>query len=60
MSTRANAEPSAVLWDLDGTLIDSQPYWHAAEYALADRHGAGWNDEHGLNLTGAHLIDAGR
>lgn len=52
--------PAAVLWDLDGTLIDSQPYWHAAEYILAARYGGTWDDEHSLALTGADLLDAGR
>lgn len=52
--------PAAVLWDLDGTLIESQVYWHAAEYELAARHGGAWNDEHSLALTGADLLDAGR
>lgn len=60
MNGRTSDWPDAVLWDLDGTLIDSQPYWHAAEYALADRYGGSWSDEHSLALTGAHLIDAGR
>jgi HAD superfamily hydrolase (TIGR01509 family) len=30
--------PRAVLFDLDGTLHDSDPVWHAALLALAERH----------------------
>ena len=47
--------PAAVLWDMDGTLIDSEPYWLEAETALV--HGAGgiWTAEDGLQLVGSGL-----
>src|SRR5688500_15013305 len=50
---------AAVLWDLDGTLIDSEPLWMAGEHELADAHGAVWTEEDGLNLVGNSLIDSG-
>ena len=31
--------PKAVLWDMDGTLVDTEPYWIEAEYALIEEHG---------------------
>ncbi len=37
-----NRELAAVLWDLDGTLIDSEPYWMRAEIELAEAHGGEW------------------
>ena len=29
----------AVLFDLDGTLVDSEPAWEKAKRIVADRHG---------------------
>jgi HAD superfamily hydrolase (TIGR01509 family) len=49
----------AVLWDLDGTLIDSEPAWCAAEFELAARHGATWSEEHALRLVGSDLLASG-
>jgi HAD superfamily hydrolase (TIGR01509 family) len=52
--------PDAVLWDMDGTLVDTEEYWIAAEYDVVERHGGTWNDEHAEALVGADLLDAGR
>ena len=54
------ARPAAVLWDMDGTLVDTEPYWIATEFALAERHGATWSTEHALNLVGNDLLTSGR
>lgn len=40
---------------MDGTLIDSEPYWIAAEQALAHAHGVEWTHEDGLTLIGNPL-----
>ncbi len=50
--------PAAVLWDLDGTLVDSEPYWIAAEHALVEEHGGRWTDEHAHQLVGHDLLDS--
>lgn len=55
----AAALPAAVLWDLDGTLVDTEPLWFEAEYALAARHGATWSAEHAKNLVGNSLEVSG-
>ena len=52
--------PRAVLWDLDGTLIDSEPYWMKSEIELAARHGADWTEEDGKSLVGMALKDSTR
>lgn len=31
--------PAAVLWDMDGTLVDTEPHWRDAQRALLARHG---------------------
>ncbi len=52
--------PAAVLWDMDGTLVDTEPYWIEAEFALAERYGGTWTREHALNLVGNDLVESGR
>ena len=52
--------PSAVLWDMDGTLVDTEPYWIATEFELAELHGGTWSQEHALNLVGGDLMDSAR
>jgi len=52
--------PAAVLWDLDGTLVDSEPYWMAAERPLVESFGGTWDDEQSLRLVGLGLEDAAR
>jgi HAD superfamily hydrolase (TIGR01509 family) len=52
--------PDAVLWDMDGTLVDTEPYWIETEFALVEKHGGTWSTEHALNLVGNDLIESGR
>lgn len=40
---------------MDGTLVDTEPYWIAAEIALAERDGGTWTQEDGLTLIGHPL-----
>jgi HAD superfamily hydrolase (TIGR01509 family) len=45
---------------MDGTLVDTEPYWMRCEEALAEKYGGTWSDEHSLNLVGNDLLDSGR
>ncbi len=40
---------------MDGTLIDSEPYWFEAQADLVARFGGTWSDEEALELVGAGL-----
>jgi len=53
------SELQAVLFDMDGTLCDTEPSWIAAEHDLAARHGATWSEQDGLALVGRNLLDSG-
>ncbi|MFS0852142.1 HAD family hydrolase [Microbacterium sp. 179-I 3D4 NHS] len=51
-------QPRAVLWDMDGTLVDTEPYWMAAETRLVESFGGSWSHEDALQLVGSGLIDS--
>ncbi|MFD5214798.1 HAD family hydrolase [Microbacterium sp. NPDC058345] len=50
--------PSAVLWDMDGTLVDTEPYWMQAETELIASYGGTWSHDDALQLVGEGLIDS--
>ena len=52
--------PAAVLWDMDGTLIDTEPFWFAAEIELVGRSGGIWTHEQALSLVGSGLRDGAK
>jgi HAD superfamily hydrolase (TIGR01509 family) len=51
------AFPAAVLWDMDGTLIDTEPFWIQAEYEMVETHGGTWTDTDAHHLVGSDLLD---
>jgi HAD superfamily hydrolase (TIGR01509 family) len=55
-----SSELAAVLWDMDGTLVDTEPYWIASEFELVDEHGGTWSHQHALELVGNDLLVSGR
>ena len=52
--------PAAVLWDMDGTLIDSEPYWMKSEGAFAKANNTIWTEQDGLSLVGMSLYDSSK
>ncbi|MFM8621830.1 MAG: HAD family hydrolase [Holophagaceae bacterium] len=50
----------AVLWDMDGTLIDSEPLWIEQERLLMESIGADWTHEDGIRCVGGPMarVDA--
>lgn len=52
---RSACLPLAVFWDMDGTLIDSEPYWHQIEIELAQRYGGSWTEDLGWQMSGKPL-----
>ena len=50
--------PQAVLWDLDGTIVDSEPYWLLSEQRLVEEFGGTWSEADGFALIGAGLTNA--
>nr|WP_268926481.1 HAD family phosphatase [Microbacterium hydrocarbonoxydans] len=51
-------QPRAILWDMDGTLVDTEPYWMAAETSLVESFGGTWTHADALQLVGNGLIDS--
>jgi HAD superfamily hydrolase (TIGR01509 family) len=52
--------PHAVLWDMDGTLIDSEPYWLASESEFASSRNSTWGPEDGLGVIGMSLYESSK
>jgi HAD superfamily hydrolase (TIGR01509 family) len=43
---------------MDGTLVDTEPYWIRAEHELVAAHGGHWSHEKALQLVGRPLLDS--
>ncbi|MBQ3360374.1 MAG: HAD family phosphatase [Microbacterium sp.] len=43
---------------MDGTVVDTEPYWMAAETRLVESFGGTWTHEDALQLVGSGLIDS--
>jgi HAD superfamily hydrolase (TIGR01509 family) len=52
--------PEAVLWDMDGTLVDTEPYWIECEIELVARYGGTWTLDQAHSLVGNDLLTSAR
>ena len=52
--------PAAVLWDMDGTIVDTEPYWIECEYELVAEFGGHWDERKAHSLVGLDLRDSAR
>ncbi|AKU17015.1 HAD family hydrolase [Luteipulveratus mongoliensis] len=57
MESRLDAGlPAAVLWDMDGTIVDTEPFWISVERQLVESYGGAWSDEIAHQLVGNPLL----
>lgn len=52
----AGRVPDAVLWDMDGPLVDTEPYWIRAETELVEEYGGEWTHDLAVQLVGNPLL----
>jgi beta-phosphoglucomutase-like phosphatase (HAD superfamily) len=50
--------PAALLIDMDGTIVDSEPYWISTEHSLVEEFGGTWGPEDAHSIVGFDLLDA--
>jgi HAD superfamily hydrolase (TIGR01509 family) len=43
---------------MDGTLVDTEPYWFESEFELVEEFGGTWSEADALSLVGFDLLDA--
>ena len=53
--TTTNPFPAAILFDHDGTLVDTEPVWAAAKVALAAEFGGTWTEQDTLDCLGLSM-----
>jgi HAD superfamily hydrolase (TIGR01509 family) len=51
----ANGPLQAVLWDMDGTIVDTEPYWIQAEKDLVHSYGGSWTTSDAEAMIGQAL-----
>lgn len=59
-ATDSQSQLKAVLWDMDGTIVDTEPYWIDAERELVEAHGGQWSHQQAMQLVGQALTYSAR
>lgn len=54
--TQVDTGVQAVLWDMDGTLVDTEPYWFRAEADLLAAHDIPWSHQQAAALVGGNSL----
>ncbi|WP_413543509.1 HAD family hydrolase [Citricoccus nitrophenolicus] len=52
--------PAAVFWDMDGTLVDTEPLWNESQRALVEQDGGTWTTQLAHSLVGQALDHGAR
>lgn len=52
--------PAAVFWDMDGTLVDTEPWWNESQRALVEQDGGQWTTGLAHSLVGQALDHGAR
>ena len=52
--------PSAVIFDVDGLLVDSEQYWDEARRTFVAEHGGGWTSDDQRRVMGANSAEWAR
>jgi HAD superfamily hydrolase (TIGR01509 family) len=55
MTARPTALPEAVLFDMDGLLVDTEPLWFLAETRVVEELGGSWTKQNQEDLLGSNL-----
>ncbi|MEO5780313.1 MULTISPECIES: HAD family phosphatase [Arthrobacter] len=55
-SSASRSVLKAALWDMDGTIVDTEPYWIEAEHDLVAAHGGQWSHAQAMQLVGQSLM----
>ncbi|MDV6280145.1 HAD family phosphatase [Rhodococcus jostii] len=61
MRDDTNSPLRAVLWDMDGTLVDTEPHWMQAQRRLASEHDVEWTAADAASTVGQPMtVSAGK